>query len=155
MVSWPASVSVNISAMSSSSSKRDFGSSDEFALTAGSTESVTAVGSRGRGVHWTLTQDAHDVLARALFLHVRVRPLLANDLPAVLPEEVVEVAKTRPRMHRDVSDQLEEGAGDVVPRRAEKDGGLAGEVVHILAVEFDLSEPSMPMPQRAAYKMSS
>ena len=116
VVSWPASVSVNISAMISSSSRRVFGSPEELALTSMRVHKQTS-GPKlkyhdGRTV---LTQDAHDVLAGDLLLRVYIGPLLPNNLPTVLLEQVVEVAETRERVHWDIFDQLEDRHRDVVP----------------------------------------
>ena len=65
------------------------------------------------------TQDAHDVFAVLAGPRVDRCTLLAEDLPAVLPEEVVEVAHAGVWIHGDVSGQLEDRLWDVVPASAE------------------------------------
>ena len=45
-------------------------------------------------------------------------------------------------MHWDVLNQLEDGAGNIVPRRAKQDDGLAREVFHVLAVGYIKAELS-------------
>ena len=74
---------------------------------------------RQGGQRENLTQNAHHILAVDLLLGIHVCTLLSKDLPAVCAEEVVEVAHTGVWIHGDVSGQLEDRVGNVVPASAE------------------------------------
>ena len=66
-----------------------------------------------------LTEDAHHVLAVDLPFGIHVCTLFSENLLAICPEEVVEVAHTGVWIHGDVSGQLEDRVRDVVPASAE------------------------------------
>ena len=62
--------------------------------------------------------------------------MFAQDLLAVLPEQIVHVPQSRERVRRDVFDQLEDRDRDIIPCRAEKYHRVRGLEIDVLTARI-------------------
>ena len=84
------------------------------------------------------TEDCHDVLAIEVAFGADLLAPLAQDLLAILPEEVVQVPQAREWLPGEVSEQLEYRHRNVVPRRAEEYDCIRGLGFDVFAGRSDI-----------------
>ena len=86
-----------------------------------------------------LTEYAHDILTVGLPLGVHIWALFAQDLLAVLPIQIADIAHARERIHREVLGELEDRHRNVIPCRTEEYHRIGGLVVDVLATGIAIS----------------